>query len=950
MGEWKFDDKEKEQEVRYRGEWQNGRWHGLGDLYETTQNKSSKISVEVSKGRFANGRLMAEDGTSDAHITINKTLNDGVIIEVHIYGQMRETENTRTLLTFFSNNIFAKHYYFHSETMRNRFLRLVQVHVVSSQMGRPGGYEIIGNWVGESNGTYEMSQIVRNEFDDEKNKLVERFVDEVKKFLLKSDSQSRYALLGFYVKILVSDTTLEELVTRILAERDERICPKSFRKVATSLSDLIKIRNEVKEYIKMSKDTQTSARLRDDIETYVRTSYVDWLQEFDKCDQIPATIDVVSILLIDPSVLSMLTQVRERIARVWSLHVNFELDRTHENLANPELVVNFQSAWRNLFKSREKLQSLAGVDRIKLFYSNGYSDFETRCDQIKRVCDQYVRFLDELIGVLARVRSANTAGKTSRANAFDLFYIFYSKIFSYELHLDSKLHLVDYEQISRQYAIEILKSKEISSSLRHVKLDELLIKFTPDSKTRINFLLNLLEFVFSVDEIMSQNDQLDDEAKSLVKNQVKFLTSLQNKPTIETDRVVNVFIQYLSAYATTIHSWDIFTPFENIASSLNQIKRVLLSCIEYLLSIVDQLTDNNHLIIICDLLAEQKNLIINIDFLPLYVTKSSLFSSLPGFISKRIGKKTERIELDEPRKVVEYLDNELKREKQKSDDEQKPVEDFGTTTTPVQLEHENDQNVDDEKKEEKETENLEEEEDKDVKADEIEEEKPVDKKEDEQNKLEEEIEKIETQKKKKDEKKKTKKPPPKKKLLSRHHSYDLLSRALEILNSRIYRFKETISNNENENAAKLDDMLTMIERYFDILGELVKQLDHQLDADDLDEYVKEKTRLFERSTSFDKLPDLNDYLTALKRFIVVTSADAGRFSTNSQCVAEISRLNPRFKFHDELLQEYDQHFQDFRARFTRNELSVNQLVDELKQMKDDYSSSEDVRKRLEFRI
>lgn len=963
--------------MRYRGEWQNGRWHGLGDLYETTQNKSSKISVEISKGRFANGRLMAEDGTSDAHITINKTLSDGVIIEVHIYGQMKETEHTRTLLGFLSNNIFAKHYYFHSETMRTRFRRLVQIHVVSSQMGRPDGYEIVGNWIGESNGTYEMSQLVRNEFDEEKTKLVERLNDEIKKFLFKSELDSRYALLGFYVKILASETTIEELVSRILAEKDDRICPKSFRKLATSLSDLIKIRNEVKEYIKMDKDTSTSARLRDDIDEYVRTRYFEWLQDFGKCDPIPSgNMSTVSILLIDPNVLNMLTQVRERIACVWGLNVNFELAKTLEQLANPELVVNFQSAWRNLYKSEEKLRKLAGMG--DKFYPNGWSDFERRCEEVQTVCDRYVRFVDELVGVLVRVRNAKSAGKTSRANAFGLFYKFYSELFSFELHLDSSMQLVDYQQKSEQYAAAILKSDVIKSSLKCVQLDEILAGFVPDSTTGINFLLNLLEYVFSIDEIMmmktsdeQDNDhEQDADAKSLVGSQVKFLTTLRNKPTIETDRVVNVFVQYLSTYTTTVRKWTtLFSPFENISLSLGQIKRVLISCIDYLLSIADQIDDNNYLIIICDLLEEQKNLIANIDFLPLYVTESSFFS-WQG-LRKRIGLKTNRIELDEPEKVVEYLDSQLKREKQKSD-EQAPVEEFGRTTrvefeVKETIENENEEEDDDEEADESEEANkLETKEDREKES--VEEDKQIilikgeDKTLEKIEKQDENNEKEENQiqnKTKKDKKKKNKKKEETKKLLARHHSYDLLSRALEILSSRIYKFKETIttSPSDEDSGPKLDDMLTMIEKYFDVVGELVKQLDHQLDAQNLDQYVDEKAKLFERCRSFGKLDDLNEYLTALKRFVVVTAGTGGgadessrRFSKNSECVAEILRLNPRFgddrsrEFFVKLLEEYAEEFKDFQLKFTKNELNLKQIVDELAEIKD--VESNDVRKQV----
>lgn len=836
----------------------------MGDLYETAQNKNSKISVEISKGRFANGRLMAEDGCSDAHITINKTLSDGVIIEVHFYGQMKEAENTsKKLLGFLSNNVFAKLYYFHAETMRNRFRRLVQIHVVSSQMGRAGGYEIVGNWV-ETGNNYEMSHLLLNEFDDEKSKLVETLRREVNNHLFKCELDSRYALLGFYVKILGSETTLEELVSRILAERDERICPKSFRKVATSLADLIKIRNEVNEYIKREKDTSTSVRLREEMANFIRTEYVEWLQEFDKCDPIPSSnISVVSLLLIDPSILEMLGQVRERIAHVWGLNVNFELNKNVDHISHSKFIANFQAAWRNFFRSEEKLQRLARVNS-KSFYPNGWSDFETRTEEIKTVCNQYVTFFDQLIGLIARVRSAKSMGKLSREKAFTRFYEYYSDLFKFELHLVKSSgggigssQLVDYVSESELLVVEILKSNSISAQLVNIKLDEILAGFKPDSSTRINYLLSLLEFVFSVDEMY--ND-LNEEAKLVVKNQVfNFLTSVQNK-SIDIDRMVTVLVQYLNAYSTTIKKWSIFTPFENIKTSLDKIKLILLWCIEYLLSIADQITDNDRLIIICDLLEEQKNFIVNIDFLPLYVPQTSMLT----FIKKKMGSKTtNKLELDEPDKVVEYLDSLKKSKKKKKKDGQ----------------------LNDDQEEEESNEDF-------------------GGREDENSEI-------------------SKSP-------ARHHSYDLLSQTLEFLRSRIYKFKEMTTSS-------LDDILSMIGSYFDIVGELVKQLDQQLYANDLDKYVAEKIQLFEYARKFDNLADLNDYLTALKRFIVVTASGKSTMSS-SEVISEIAKLNSRSsaekttKNLEQLVQDYEKSFKDYRAKFMAS-ADLNQLVAELKGLK-----------------
>lgn len=244
---------------------------------------------------------------------------------------------------------------------------------------------------------------------------------------------------------------------------------------------------------------------------------------------------------------------------------------------------------------------------------------------------------------------------------------------------------------------------------------------------------------------------------------------------------VTVFVQYLNAYATTVKKWSIFSRFENIKANLDQINKVILSCIEFLLSIVDQVVDDKLLVIICDQLEEQKNFINNVGFLPLYVPEKGALS----FLKKRIGK-NKILELDEPDKVVEYLASQKSVKSDQSQADSDDVEQFEKTP-----EAQENQEV--------------------------------------------------------------------KTSTARHQSYELLGSALDILASRIYHFKETES---------LDDTLTMIERYFDILGELIKQLDQQLDASDLDKYASEKMRMFEHCRKIEKLQDLNAYLSALKRYFL----------------------------------------------------------------------------------
>lgn len=751
--------------------------------------------MQVSKGRFLNGKLIAEDGCSDAHIAVNKFLSDGKVLEIHFYGQTKQSD-TKSPLKFLESNIFSKDYYFHSETYRSRFQRVAQVHVIGEQVGRKGGYEIVGNWGFNEKQQYEMRDIMRNDFQMEIKSLVNSLREEIKKSVLKCEDDSRYSILGFYLKIAGNQTTLEELTNRILSEKDEKICTKTIKNIADKLNNCIKIQNEIKYYLYVDKDLETSAEIKAQIEEFLKEKYLNWLQSYNKCDSIPSDISFINLLLLDPNILKMMLNVRELISRYWSLNVSFDITQTYTNsLEDAQFVTNFQNSWRSYYKSTEKLKKLMKIEGN--FYKNGWFDYEQRTYQIKRACDQYIDCLKYLIEILIRKRNSKSLNKEDLKSSFDVFYKLYSRLFTYELHLSSSGEIVDYQDKSKVLIENIMSNKEIMGNITldaHMKQ----LKET----ISINFLLNAIEYLFNADELLHK---IENDSKKiindLIQKQMLFLINLQNN-SIEVDRVMHLFISYLSIYIENIQKWDKLLKFESLEISLSQIKRNILACNEFSLEVCD--IDKSICVSICDLIEEKNNLLSNIQYLPLYVKKSSLFSSRD---------KHDIIKVNEEN-LLSYLK--------------------------------------------------------------------------ENNSV-------------------------------KHYSYDILGQSLEILGRLIYRYKNI----------SVKQTIKVCEKYFDIVGEMVKQFDHQQYANDLENFSKQKLAFFEYCDKLSDLNELIEYLDALKKYIVAT-VDKNEFPIEV-VIEEFSKLNKN-NTSDllSLFKVFELNYQNNRSRFIQKQIHLDTIRNDVK--------------------
>ena len=713
---------------------------------------------------------------------------------------MKESE-TKCQLRFLEKNLFSRDFYFHKELFRSLFQRVVQIHVISNQMGKKEGYEMVGNWVSKDNKKYEIGNLLRNDFDEEKNKQVSYLKQEIRKSILKCDDYSRYSLLGFYVKIVGSQTTFEEFLNRILNEIDERICPKSIKNFASNLLDIVKIQNEIKDYLAVEKDLETALSIKSEMELFLKEKYFPWIQSFNKYDSIPDDININYLLLIDPNILKMMRSIRESISKNWDIHLNFDINKTYD-LKDSEFVTIFQKSWRNYFKSPEKIKKLMKIENK--FYKNGWLEFEEISEEINQVCDQYMVCLGYLTEILIRKKNSETLNKPRLIKAFEIFYKSYSSLFAKEFHVDCE-KIVNYEEKSNLLIEQMLNNKEL------IKLKNETISFENlERPIKINFLLNIVEYLHNVDEISDFDIEVKNKEiiNNLIHKQIVFLVNLQNK-SIEIDRIIKIFILHLNNYKATLQKWNIFAKFNSINESLNQINKIILICNEFSLEINNNSLDKEASVIICDMLEEQKNFISNIKYLPLYTKNSKFLSFLKNRGSNEI----------------------------------------------VQVEESNLLNC---------------------------------------------SEKL------------------------NHSSYEIIAEALEILASLVFKHKDTSVKNA----------LSLCEKYFDVLGEMIKQLDNQLECKDLDSFKKAKLRLFEYCTKINDLDDLIEYMNLFKKYIVLT-IDKNEENSIEKTIQEFQTLNNTIGNVNKLeLSEFyrifDKHYQEIRSNFIQKKISIEMLMNEIR--------------------
>ena len=515
-------------------------------------------------------------------------------------------------LRFLENNTFSRDFCFNNEpSFRKPFKRLVHMHVISNKIGNAEGYEIVGKWPFN-----ESENILKNDFDKEKQSIISELKAELKKTILKCNELSRYAILGFYVKIVENETTFEELLNRILNEMDEIICPESIKKFARSLTDMTKIKDTLKFYLPMEKDLSTVKDIKNMIETFLKDEYFRWLQSFNKYDLIPKIPDEISfsnLLLLDPSILKMIASVRGKISDHWNINITFDIKRPIYNLEDSIFIDKFQAAWRNYLRDTEAIKKLMKVE--KKYYKHGWSEFEVLCKEIRKTCDQYVVCMENLTKILVCKNNSKILNQKSLISIFNSFHTLYSSLFDNEFYLDSS-GLTNYEVASNKLFDKIIN--EFMHSFKHVTKD--IIDFERlKNNYSIDFLLNMTQYLYKIDQVLDYNiDENNKEfLKYLIKLQNKFLINLENN-SIQMDRALQIFSLIINNYRNTIQKWNAFEKLTHIKESFEKINANIKLCFEFSLDISDELLDKETSIAIFDFFDEINNFILNIKYLPCY--------------------------------------------------------------------------------------------------------------------------------------------------------------------------------------------------------------------------------------------------------------------------------------------------------------------------------------------
>ena len=112
---------------------------------------------------------------------------------------------------------------------------------------------------------------------------------------------------------------------------------------------------------------------------------------------------------------------------------------------------------------------------------------------------------------------------------------------------------------------------------------------------RMNFLLNIIEYLNGIDEISSLNVEEENEklTHDLIHKQIELLVNLQYN-SIEIDRIIKVFISHLEVYKAILQKWNIFAKFNLIKLSLDKIKKRILIFNEFSMEISSDKLDKDY--------------------------------------------------------------------------------------------------------------------------------------------------------------------------------------------------------------------------------------------------------------------------------------------------------------------------------------------------------------------
>jgi hypothetical protein len=470
-------------------------------------------------------------------------------------------------------------------------------------MGNKKGYQLIGDWIQKENKKYELGQIIRNDFNTEKQTLIDEIKNNLTSNILNSNKiteYTRYSLNGFYSKLDKKQLELDELAHVLSSEEDEQIVSTEIRKSAVKLKEMLKLQKEINSFIEIKVDYESYEEIKALFDKFIKETYFEHLNKTIKHDTISNDLPIKRLFHFDLNILKMLRETREMISKIYDINPKFKIDELAIKIKNDSLIEMFSSKWRSYLNEKNFTEFNANL-------FTKYSIFKEKIDKLTKACEQYLTYFKHAQSISIEIENAQILKDSRLEIQFEHVYHCFSKsIFKYSAHLVTSDQIADYEEKYNEF-IKTVKQMNFFIEYKTIKNDEL-VGFVQKMNHNINFnfLLVLIKYMLTI-ETKTSNTKLEDK---IIGTQLNYFSHLMDK-NIPIDRVVNCFSSFLINFNKVTTNWENFKPFSAVHSTLNSISDKFFY---FFYNAIDrELTQTKNTNLICDYIEAINDFMLNIE-------------------------------------------------------------------------------------------------------------------------------------------------------------------------------------------------------------------------------------------------------------------------------------------------------------------------------------------------
>lgn len=631
FGNFKFQDKNTEHEILYSGSWEQGIWHGGGDFREIFHNGGVKVSIQISNGNFKSGgkhaKLVEEAGYNNAHIVVTKR-----DIQIHYYGTMRQAQNNQffgSALKCLEKSICAKEFYFESAIAHNDSLRIGQVEINQGAEQ----YVIVGKWVLE--GQQKLTELIRDDFKERKLRLLSDIKQKITAHVLSCDETSRYKISGFLKIFKTKNLSLLKFVSMILNEKDESICTAAIKSTASKLKLMIELTGEIKDLITTETNDEIVEEVEDLIINYVENQYLIFLKNYNMYDaDALGYMSPDRLLFVDPNILKMICDIRQRIHYYWRVSPKFDLDLSQLKYEREEDLKEikelFIDCWGAYFqvspKVNKELYKLINYDGDKKVYENllpGHEGFVQRAGEIKVASESYVLYFGYSTQILD---STKNIGVEHRLFMIKFYQDYCQAVLSHPFHLENDL-LVNYKEKYMKFIEKVMTkdlmeifARRVSNEVVLGNIKQFFTALVKENDLKMSHILNIIEYFLTIKDSIGQKDLC--EVEEIIKIQVSILYKLLGARYNNFDKIRQVVIkfgEFLKNYNEARRNSIMFNK-----DTLIEIFKHYQHLLEHILTLNAVDINDDTIIKMCDFIDKQSVLLDKIKCLPLFVDSKEI--------------------------------------------------------------------------------------------------------------------------------------------------------------------------------------------------------------------------------------------------------------------------------------------------------------------------------------